>query len=168
MPGVPQANVLQAGWVNLIDGAAVPTPYMIANHMIAAGVTGKNMGIDPKYGAHLPDIRQYEGQDLSSAEFIRILGTMTVPDPVAAKKQACLRWFGNEVGTGNPVPPADADKRSLCAMGLVDLYFNVKTVLPWYTLAQAYALVDAAVPKYGQEAYNPCDTNIYPDPVPHH
>lgn len=55
-PEVQQANVMQAGTVFLAPGAQ-PTPYMIVNHMIAAGVIGRMTGIGWSYAASLPDIR---------------------------------------------------------------------------------------------------------------
>ena len=163
--GIPLNDVLQAGTVRFAPDAP-PTPYMIANHMIAAGVTGRNTGKDPANGATLPDIRKYEGQDLAAASFLLQYAGGTSPDPAVAKKAACQRWFGNDDGAGAPVPPSDADKAKLCALALVDLFFNVKTIEPWYTLAQTLQLVSTAVAKYGPSAYNPCDTVIYPSPLP--
>ncbi len=155
LPGIVQANVLQVGSVQLTSGA-LPTPYMIANHMIAAGVIGRMAGVSWSAAASLPDIRQFEAQDLVAAEFVRIMGNDPTTDPAAAKTQACQRWFGNATGTGVPVPPADTDKVSLCAMAIVDTYFNLTTIEPWYSLATAIGMVQSAYGQYGADAYNPC------------
>src|SRR5262249_28322043 len=64
--GSPTVNVLQAGFVRILPDSAKRTPYLIANHMIAAGVTGACTG-DP---GKIPDIRKYEAQDLSAASFL--------------------------------------------------------------------------------------------------
>jgi hypothetical protein len=164
LPGIPTADVMQAGWVKLAPGW-VQTPYMVANHMIAAGVMGRNTGTDWSNAAKLPDIRQYEAQDLTAAEFLRQMSAGLTTDPVAARLAAWKRWYGNTTGTGVPCPPDDGDKESFCAMALVDLYFNDKTVQPYYTLAEALTIVKVAVQNYGVLAYNPCNTTIYPPPT---
>jgi hypothetical protein len=164
LPGIVQANVMQVGTVRLAAGAP-PTPYMLANHMIAAGVIGRMTGVNWAYAAQLPDIRQFEAQDLVAAEFVRIMGADPGSDPGAAKTQACQRWYGNTTGTGVPTPPAAADKVALCALALVDTYFDVATVQPNYTLAQATAMVQAAYGQHGDDAYNPCRQDIYPPPA---
>lgn len=99
-----------------------------------------------------------------AAEFLRLLVSGTMVDPYEAKTTACQRWYGNPNGTGVPTPPNDVDKITLCAMALVDTYFDLKTIQPCYTLAQATALVQAAVQAQGDAAYNPCPTTIYPPP----
>jgi hypothetical protein len=164
LPGIVQANVMQVGTVRLAAGAP-PTPYMLANHMIAASVIGRMTGVGWASAADLPDIRQFEAQDLVAAEFVRIMGDDPCTDPNAAKTQACQRWYGNATGTGVPVPPAAADKASLCALAIVDTYFNLTTIQPWYTLPQATEMVQAAIQQHGQDAYNPCRQDIYPPPA---
>ncbi len=163
LPGIVQANVLQVGNVQLSSGA-LPTPYMLANHMIAAGVIGRMTGVGWSYATALPDIRQYEAQDLVAAEFIRLIGDDPTLDPATAKAQAVQRWYGPAGVTGVPTPPADVDKVSLCAMALVDTYFSLVTYMPWWDLPTAIGMVQSAYGRLGPDAYNPCRQDIYPPP----
>lgn len=157
--GSPTAEVLQAGFVQVRSGSPKKTPYMIANHMIAAGVTGRCTS-DP---SRIPDIRKYEAQDLVAATFLRLCaeaaGRGEAVDPAAAKAQACQRWFGppaagggNADGGGAP-NPADADDRlTICALAQMDLCFNPKTISPTYTYEQALARCRAK----GGADFSPC------------
>lgn len=146
--GSPTADVLQAGFVKLNPASAKRTPYMVANHMIAAGVTGRCTD-DP---AKIPDIRKYEAQDLVAATFLGLCHDNPAIDPAEAKKQACRRWFGADNGDGAPNPPAEADKLTICALGQVDLCFNDKTLQPTYTFAEAKARCEKA----GGPNFSPC------------
>ena len=67
--GIPEVNVLQVGKFKIHPNSKRETPYMIANHMIAAGVTGRCTD----NAAKIPDIRQYEAQDLVAATFFKAL-----------------------------------------------------------------------------------------------
>lgn len=137
--GSPTANVLQAGFVRIHPGSSKATPYMIANHMIAAGVTGCCTS-DP---GKIPDIRKYEAQDLVAATFLGECADAArrgeAIDPAAAKQQACQRWFGEPDGSGAPNPANDGDRLTICALAQMDLCFNPKTISPTYTFEQAMA-----------------------------
>lgn len=117
--GIPQAKVLQAGFVRLHEGSAKQTPYMIANHMIAAGVVGRCTD-DP---SKIPDIRKFEAQDLVAAEFLRAYRDDPTIDPAAAKKAACRKWFGADDGNGAPKPQSAACRKILCILAQMDLFF---------------------------------------------
>ncbi|MEL6565102.1 MAG: hypothetical protein AAFQ59_11730 [Pseudomonadota bacterium] len=133
--GTPETAVLQAGEVRLTpDGRE--TPYLIANHMIAAGVTGKCTD-DP---AALPDIRMYEAQDCVAASFLHAYATDPDMDPQDAKARACTRWFGNPEGIGPPHPADPRDAQILCALAQMDLFFCPgPPPHPKYTFEQAMA-----------------------------
>ena len=132
--GIPQANVMQVGLIKINENSEKLTPYMIANHMIAAGVTG---AVTTKPGK-IPDIRRYEGEDLVAAEFLSQYDRTPNIAPEQAKKNACKRWFGNENGKGEPVPPSPGDKILLGAMAIRDLFFDVITLEPFYSWNEAY------------------------------
>lgn len=150
--GSPTANVLQAGLVKLRPDSAKPTPYMIANHMIAAGVIGKctEKPDDPQ------NIQRFEAQDLVAATFLRLCADAArqglVLDPDKAKKQACRRWFGNDDGSGTPNPPDNEDRLVICALAQMDLCFDVKTVKPMYSYKEALSRCQAK----GGASYSPC------------
>jgi hypothetical protein len=74
--GIVQSNVLQSGVVRIRGDSARETPYIIGNHMIAAGVTGRCTD-DP---STMPDIRLYEAQDLVAASFLHLLAEHPGPD----------------------------------------------------------------------------------------
>ncbi len=93
--GVPQVNVMQVGKFKVRPDSKKETPFFIGNHMIAAGVTGKCTN-DP---SKIPDIRQYEAQDLVAATILKLYTDNPSLEPEEAKKLACLRWFGNADGT---------------------------------------------------------------------
>ncbi len=117
--GVPQVNVLQAGSFRIRPGSARETPYMIANHMIAAGVTGRCT----KAPGEMPDIRKYEAQDLVAASFLTAYAEDADLDPLEAKQRACRRWFGNDTGEGAAAPPEARDRQVICALAQMDLFF---------------------------------------------
>ena len=158
--GTPTTNVLQAGTFKVREDSAKETPYMVANHMIAAGVQGRCTD-DP---TKLPDIRLYEAQDMVAASFLGLLienPTMTAAD---AKAQACTRWFGNPDGTPTPKigpDPADPDdKMIICALAQMDLFFE-PTPAPHdtYTYEEALSRCRGAT-----NPGNPCFGDIAPPP----
>jgi len=133
--GVPSADVLQAGLVRISANSSKLTPYLVANHMIAAGVTGRCTD-DP---AKIPDIRKYEAQDLVAASFLDLYQKDPSLDPAIAKQQACQRWFGAPDGYGAPNPASPDDKLTICALGQVDLCFDCAKSGPTYTFDEAKA-----------------------------
>lgn len=118
-PGIPQMNVLQVGSVRIHEDSEKETPYLGANHMIAAGVTGK-CDCDP---SQIPNITMYEAQDLVAATFLLQYQEEPDLDPVIAKGRACNRWFGNPDGTGPPKPADPRDAQIICALAQMDLFF---------------------------------------------
>ena len=64
--GIPRADVLQAGLIKIWPDSEKETPFIIANHMIAAGVKGRCTD-DP---SKIPDIQKYEAQDFVAATFL--------------------------------------------------------------------------------------------------
>jgi hypothetical protein len=127
--GSPTVNVLQAGLIKIRPDSKKPTPYMIANHMIAASVKGQWTN-DP---AQLPDIRIYEAQDLVAVTFLKLcaeacMGGNTV-DPLEAKKTACKQWFGAEDPSG-PFNPSSKARLTICALALMDLWTDKFTGYP--------------------------------------
>jgi len=135
--GSPSVDVLQTGLIRLNPDSPKLTPYMVANHMIAAGVTGRCTPDASK----IPDIRKYEAQDLVAATWLSLCAQAQDQgqpfDPVAARTQACQRWFGAPDGSGAPVPPAAEDRLTICALGQMDLCFDPVKIAPLYTYAQA-------------------------------
>jgi hypothetical protein len=118
--GTPTVDVLQAGSFRIRHESARATPYLIANHMIAAGVTGKCT----KTPGEIPDIRKYEAQDLVAASFLQEYASDPDLDPAEAKRRACRRWFGNDDGSAEPNPPDNHDRRMICALAQMDLFFE--------------------------------------------
>ncbi|NCD72475.1 hypothetical protein [Mucilaginibacter agri] len=154
--GIPQVNVLQTGTFRVHPDSKRETPYMIANHMIAAGVTGACTN-NP---AAIPDIRQYEAQDLTAATFLKLYADDPNIDPAVAKAQACNRWYGNEAGTGAPLPPDVNDQITLCAMAQMDSFFEpTPSPHPRYTFEEGCERC-----KSGTVQYNPCGGSIAPPP----
>jgi len=146
----PTIDALQAGLIKINPDSPKQTPYMIANHMIAAGVTGRCTD-DP---TKIPHIQKYEAQDLVAASFV---GQYAQPgqqgiDPAKAKEQACLRWFGAPNGDGAPNPPNPDDRLTICALAQMDLCFDSKKVAPMYTYEQA----KERCLKKGGANYSPC------------
>ncbi len=152
--GVPQVNVLQVGKFRVRPDSLRETPYLIGNHMIAAGVTGECTDHPEK----IPDIRQYEAQDLVAATFLKLYHDNPDLEPEEAKRQACLRWYGNENGTGAPMPPVEDDRRTICALAQMDLFFEPEPrPHPKYTYAEAWERCKEAT-----QQDNPCFGNIKP------
>ena len=151
--GVPQVNVMQTGTFKVFPHSQRETPYLISNHMIAAGVTGK-CTIDP---SKIPDIRQYEAQDMVSATFLKIYSGNPDISPQDAKSQACQRWFGNADGTGAPEPANENDQLTLCALAQMDLFFEPDPPRPKYTFDEAFQRCKTAT-----YPGNPCYGNIQP------
>ena len=118
--GIPQVNVMQVGKFRVYPNSPKETPYMICNHMIAAGVTGRCTD-NP---CSIPDIRQYEAQDLVAASFLKLYGDNPNQEPEEVKRQACHRWFGNFAGTGAPSPPVGEDQTVICALAQMDLFYE--------------------------------------------
>ncbi len=151
---IPQVNVLQTGTFRVRPDSKRETPYMICNHMIAAGVTGRCTD----HPETIPDIRQYEAQDLVAATFLKLYADDPDLTPQEAKKQACERWYGNEEGTGAPIPKAEDDRRTICALAQMDLFFEPK---PWphpkYTFEEAWERCKDAT-----QIDNPCYGKIKP------
>jgi len=137
--GAPAAEVLQTGLIKLYRDSPKGTPYMIANHMIAAGVTGRCTD-DP---SKIPDIRKYEAQDLVAATFLSVCAYAAQQgkevDPAEAKRLACERWFGAADGDGAPNPPQPKDRLAICALAQMDLCFDDEKELPKFTYEQAQA-----------------------------
>lgn len=159
--GIPLVDVMQVGSFKVRPDAKRETPYLICNHMIAAGVTGKCTD-DP---SKIPDIRQYEAQDLVAATFLKIYAENPNIDPLEAKNQACARWYGKcdqdgETKYGNcaPNPPNEKDRQMLCALAQMDLFFvGLPSPHPKYTLAEAMERCKTAT-----QQDNPCFGNIKP------
>ena len=152
--GVPQINVMQVGKFRVRPDSPRETPYLIGNHMIAAGVTGRCTDKPEE----IPDIRQYEAQDLVAATFLKLYHDNPNIEPEEAKRQACLRWYGNETGTGAPLPPVEDDKRIICALAQMDLFFEpLPKPHPKYTYEEALERCKEAT-----QQDNPCFGNIKP------
>jgi hypothetical protein len=144
----PLVHVLQAGLVRISPHSERLTPYMVANHMIAAGVTGKCTD-DP---SKIPNIRKYEAQDLVAATFLSLYGQNPDVHPEEASQKACQRWFGADDGHGAPNPGSHDDLLTICALAQVDLCFDVKKLAPRYTFDEA----KARCLQSGGADYSPC------------
>jgi phospholipase C len=135
----PRADVLQVGFITLNLKSHKPTPYMIANHMIAAGVKG-SFSSDASV---IPNIQKYEAQDLVAATFLSICTDAGQRgeriDLFKAKEEACRRWFGAADGSGAPNPAADGDRLTICALAQMDKCYDHKKHLPMYTYQEAVA-----------------------------
>jgi hypothetical protein len=152
----PTLDVLQAGAFRIRPDSARETPYLGANHMIAAGVTGQCTNDASK----IPDIRKYEAQDLVAASFLYEYAHDPDLDPEEAKQRACRRWFGNDDGSGAPNPPKAEDKQIICALAQTDLFF-VSTPLPHPKYTWEECLKRCADAGNGN---SPCDPPINPPP----
>ena len=150
--GSPLVDVLQVGLIRLNPESPKLTPYMIANHMIAAGVTGQCTN-DP---AAIPNIQKYEAQDLVAATWLSLyadaLAQHKAFDPAAAAAKACQRWFGAANGNGAPNPPDPQDKLTICALAQMDLCFDPVKIAPMYTFDEALARCQKA----GGAKMSPC------------
>jgi hypothetical protein len=152
--GILPIDVLQTGTIRIHPDSELETPYMVANHMIAAGVTGRCTD-DP---SAIPDIRMYEAQDLVAATWIRLMSDHPDMHPADAKAAACRRWFGNDSGTGPPAPPDPEDQLVICALAQMDLFFEPEPMPhPKYTYDEAIARCRDA-----HDAGNPCCASIEP------
>lgn len=152
--GIPQVNVMQVGKFKVRPDSKRETPYIIGNHMIAAGVTGLCTN-DP---SRIPDMRQYEAQDLVAATFLKSYSDNPNLDPYKAKEQACMRWYGNKYGEGAPQPPDATDAQTICALAQMDLFFDPSPYPhPKYTFEEAVKRCQEASQKN-----NPCADNIKP------
>lgn len=152
--GTPQMNVLQAGEISIYPHSKKKTPYMGANHMIAAGVTGKCTD----NAAKIPDIRQYEAQDLVAACFLKKYKDQPDIAPGDAKAQCCTQWFGNKDCRGAPKPAVTNEKLQICKLAQVDLYFNRVKIEPYCSEKQAEDWCKTATAK----TYDPCMKNTAP------
>jgi len=152
--GIPDLDVLQTGTIRIRPDSPKQTPYMCANHQIAAGVMGKCTDTPSSQ----PDMRLFEAQDLVAASFLLSYGENPHQDPAAVKAEACLRWFGNREGTGIPKPPAKQDAQILCALAQMDLFFEPT---PWphpkYTFEKAMERCADA-----NNGFDPCAPPIGP------
>ena len=156
--GSPTVNVLQTGLIKIRPDSAKPTPYMIANHMIAASVTGTWTDTADT----LPDIRIYEAQDLIAATFLKICADACEEgqaiDPRQARKIACEQWLGAEDPSG-PFNPSQAARTTICALALMDLWTDeFRGYPPILTYDEAEALCKqraAAKLKWPAAAYMP-------------
>jgi hypothetical protein len=133
--GSPKVDLLQTGLIKINPTSRKPTPYMIANHMIAAGVTGRCTDKP----SELPNIQKYQAQDLVAASFV---ARYAQPDgrgldPAKAKADACQRWFGAPNGDGAPNPASPDDSLAICALSQVDLCYDTKMHDSKYTYEQA-------------------------------
>ena len=150
--GSPMASVLQVGFIKVRPDSTKKTPYMVANHMIAAGVTGRCTD-DP---STIPNIQKYEAQDLVAAMFLSLCASAAEQgreiDPAEAKQQACQRWFGNSDGSGAANPPDKQDRLTICALAQMDLCFDPVKIAPRYTYKEAR---DRCEHKGGVD-YSPC------------
>jgi hypothetical protein len=149
---MPLAEVMQAGYIKISPDSQKRTPYMIANHMIAAGVKGQCTD-DP---SKPPNIQLFEAQDLVAASFLAEIakaeqngGTI---DPEEAKRRACQRWFGAADGAGPPNPQNADDRLTICALAQWDMCFDFVASAPMYTYEEAK---DRCRKKGGSD-YSPC------------
>jgi hypothetical protein len=148
----PRVDVLQVGFIKVNPNSAKKTPYMVANHMIAAGVTGQCT----KDRSKIPNIEKYEAQDLVAATFLSLCAAAAQQgkeiDPAAAKQAACQRWFGAANGLGAPNPPDAEDRLTICALAQMDLCFDAVKIAPTYTYEEAKARCQ----QKGGKDYSPC------------
>ena len=152
--GTPETSVLQVGKVRISPDSPREPPYMVANHMIAAGVTGKCTD-DP---CTIPDIRMYEAQDLVAASFLYEYAQNPDIEPEVAKAKACKRWFGNTSGTGPPKPENQQDAQTICALAQMDLFYCAgPPPHPKFTFEEAMARCAGA-------DNAPCSCQIGPPP----
>lgn len=137
--GSPRADVLQAGLVRICPDSPKQTPYMVANHMIAAGVTGQFTD-DP---SRIPDISKYEAQDLVAATFLSLCAAQArqgqAIDPTAASQAACQRWFGAPDGSGAPRPGDANDRLVICALAQMDKCYYPDRTPPTLSYEEAVA-----------------------------
>jgi hypothetical protein len=133
--GVPTVKVLQAGLIKIFPRSRKQTPYLIANHMIAAGVKGRCTGD----ATTAPNIQRYEAEDLVAATFVSLYARNKRIAPADALKQACERWFGGPDANRVPNPPDPHDRLTICALAHSDLCYDGVRHQPKYTYEQALA-----------------------------
>ena len=155
--GIIPIDVLQAGDVRIRPESERLTPYMVGNHMIAAGVTGKCTD-NPKV---IPDIRKYEAQDLVCATFLHLCAENPGMSAEDAKATACNRYFQNDTGEGAPNPKDELDAIAICTLAQMDMFF-VPNPLPHlrFNLEQAKERCKAQLASTG--LINPCGNPIGP------
>ncbi|NRB20190.1 MAG: hypothetical protein HRU33_22280 [Rhodobacteraceae bacterium] len=154
--GTPTVDVLQTGKIRLSPDSDRETPYMVANHMIAAGVTGKCTNDASK----MPDIRKYEAQDLVAASFLYEYSQNPDIEPDEAKTRACQRWFGADNGLSAPNPPDPRDKQVICALAQMDLFYCAgPPPHPKYTFDEAMQRCAGADDQPCCPAIGPTDPN---------
>jgi hypothetical protein len=152
--GIPQVEVMQVGTFRIRPDSPKETPYLIGNHMIAAGVTGRCT----KDASKIPNILQYEAQDLVAATFLKLYAENPNIDPTDAKAQACERWYGHAKGNCAPRPKKEKDRRTLCALAQMDMFFEpLPKPHPKYTYKEARKRC-----KKASKRDNPCYGNIQP------
>jgi phospholipase C len=175
--GIPLASVLQADFIYIKKNSKKKTPYIIANHMAAAGVKGKCTDDLTK------SIQRYEAQDLVAATFLTTYAHGKETNPAEALKDACQRWFGATDGSGAPNPLKEEDRLTICALAQVD-QFLTKVVeqtgqstdhhasglsLPAFKPKYSYQEAIARCQRRGGPEYSPCFGSGYvapDDPVP--
>jgi hypothetical protein len=145
--GIPQARVGQTGTVRIFPDSKKLTPYMIANHMIAAAVKGRCSN-DP-----VDDIRRFEAQDLAAVSFLKQLAEDPTMTPAQAGLNANREWFGNDDGSGLPNPAPDR-ARIICINAQMDLFYKK------YTWAQAATRCETLT----NGTNNPCAAGCAPPP----
>ncbi|MFN0189994.1 MAG: hypothetical protein ACKVQV_14940 [Bacteroidia bacterium] len=151
---IPTVDVMQTGTFRIRPDSKKETPYLIGNHMIAAGVTGRCTGNSSK----IPDILQYEAQDLVAATFLKLYVENPNISPEDAKAKACERWYGNPNGNCAPEPKDENDKMAMCALAQMDLFFEgLPKPHPKYTYEEALERCKTAT-----QPGNPCFGNIKP------
>jgi hypothetical protein len=133
--GTPKVELLQVGLIRIFPTSRKQTPYMIANHMIAAGVTGRCTGD----ATNLPNIQRYEAQDLVAATFLGLYTANKSMVPADGLKRACERWFGGPDANRVPNPPNSKDRLTICALAQMDLCFDHVKRTPKYTYEEAKA-----------------------------
>lgn len=149
--GMPRAAVGQTGLVKITPTSTKLTPYLIANHMIAAGVAGR-------CGVPAADIRRFEAQDLAAASFLKQLGDDPTMTPAQAGLNANREWFGNDDGTGMPNPAPDK-ARIICINSQIDLFFNGAPIYSWDEAAKRCDTLTGGT-------YDPCSAGCAPPPKP--
>ncbi len=140
------------------------TPFLIANHMIAAGVTWKCTPDASK----IPDIRQYEAQDLVAASFLEAYADDPDTDPADALRTATDRWFGAGFTFGQvPAPASSDDRLTACAMAQVDMFFDPVHIKPVLTVEQALARCKALSAGTDDPCCAACKVPPTPSPAKH-
>jgi len=145
---VPMA-VMQTGLVSISDGAK-PTPYMGTNHMIAAGVTGTCTD-DP---TQIPDMRQYEAQDLVAACWVTTYSSQPDADPTTVRDACCAQYYVQPPGQPTVCSGTPVASEQNCWLAQIDLFFDDATIQPSCSQAQAQTwCTQSAVD------FNPCPSD---------